>query len=120
MLSITFPAAPVDVLNVITSTSNPPVAGLPFSLTCVVVETVPGFTQQPNATWLNNDQEAVVNSSDVIVSTTTNSSAATSVLMFSSLRSSDGFEYRCVGILISLGNTIRGDTYFLLTVLCKL
>ncbi len=95
-------------------------AGTALILTCMVNKTIAGFLQQPTATWLNNDQELVVpQSGSVTVSNSADNSFAMAVLVFPSLRLSQGFQYTCEATLMSLGSTITVVESYSVSVICE-
>ena len=111
--------APDDPLNVTITPSTSPVAGSPFTLTCVVTERVPGLLQQPTATWLNNDGDIIRNGSRTNVATSKNSFSAIAILTFPSLRTSQSFQYTCRGTIYSLNSSHVTNGYHTVAVRCE-
>lgn len=110
---------PENVLNLTISTSGSQMAGSNFSTICLVMEAIPGLLQKPTALWVNNNSEPIANSSDIMHSTFRNNTFAIAVLTFSPLKLSHELLYKCVGRLMSLGNTISVEDQNILVVRCK-
>ena len=105
----------------ILGTSGTSVAGSPFDVTCVVMERVPGLSNQPTATWLNSDREPVPTHQGASTSSFSNSTHAISVLSFQSLLVSQGSQYTCVGSLrlAFLGTDVSAEQPYRVVVYCE-
>lgn len=77
-------------------------AGLEFTLSCVISETISGLADMPTATWLNIDNQLVTSQNDITIKTSRASSVTTATLTFNPLKASHGQVYRCSGNLTSL------------------
>ena len=118
----TVPPNPL-LANVVTS--GPPVAGLEFSMNCVVYENITGLNNMPTATWLDADDTPLTTGNDITITSSQNETVAVTTLKFNPLRASHGEGgevYRCVGNLMSPAPTslIEVDVEEVLIVQSKL
>ena len=84
-----------------------------------MTEAVSGLSGLPTAVLQNSDGEVLTTSNDFTVTTNSNDSAASVEVVFLSLRSTQGFQYTCVGGSMVLGSRVTEVTRFTVVVRCE-